>query len=46
MVTKKDKTEKKYDGWIVSNNFFKRAFAIFGHQAVVQIIMLLLWFLV
>jgi len=22
----------KYDGWIVSDNFFKRALAIYGHN--------------
>jgi hypothetical protein len=33
-----EKQEKPYDGWLVSNNFWKRAFAIWGHYVVANAI--------
>ncbi len=30
--------EPEYKGWIVSNSFLKRCFAIFGHMLVAQLI--------
>ena len=42
-----EKNKKPYDGWLVSNNFFKRAFAVWLHQAFIQaIIMTILFFIV
>lgn len=30
--------EKKYEGWLVSNNFLKRSFAVWGHFMVAHLI--------
>ncbi len=32
----KDKTNKPYDGWLVSNSFWKRAMAVWLYSSVVQ----------
>jgi len=42
-----EKNKKRYEGWLVSNNFFKRAIAVWIHQAFIQaIIMIILFFIV
>jgi len=32
----KSKTNKPYDGWLVSNNFWKRAAAVYLYGSVIQ----------
>lgn len=37
---------KPYDGWLVSNNFWKRAIAVWLHGLVIQLIIGMIFFFV
>jgi hypothetical protein len=38
---KDDYSNEKYDGWLISNNFYKRSIAVFLHYWFVNLIVLI-----
>lgn len=39
-------TEEKYDGWLISNSFIKRALAVAGYSTIGTIIIYLIFLLI